>query len=71
MLSFASDKAKLFAENFYKNSILDGSGIHVFPSRINLKLQYISLTPTMLTKVITNIDSSKASGPDCVPVLVL
>ena len=25
----------------------------------------------MLKKVITNIDLSKASGPDCVPVVVL
>ena len=27
VLSSASDKAKLFAENFYKNSNLDDSGI--------------------------------------------
>ena len=40
MLSSASDKAKLFAENFSKNSNLDDSGISlpVFPSRTNLKL---------------------------------
>ena len=25
----------------------------------------------MVTKVITNLDSSKASGPDCIPVVVL
>ena len=25
----------------------------------------------MVKKVITNLDSSKASGPDCIPVLVL
>ena len=25
----------------------------------------------MVKKVITNLDSSKASGPDCVPVVVL
>ena len=71
MLSFAFDKAKLFAENFHKNSTLDGSGIYMFPSRTNLKLHYISLTPTIVKKVTTNINSSKASGPDCIPVLVL
>ena len=40
VLSSASDKAKLFAENFSKNSNLDDSGIPlpVFPSRTNLKL---------------------------------
>ena len=39
LLSSASDKAKLFAENLSKNSNLDGSGISlpVFPSRTNLK----------------------------------
>ena len=39
----ASDKAKLFAKNFSKNSNLDYSGISltVFPSRINLKLHNI------------------------------
>ena len=47
MLSSASDKAKLLAENFSKNSTLDDSGISlpVFPSRTNQKLQNISVTP--------------------------
>ena len=42
-MSFASDKAKLFAENFSKNTNLDESGIslRVFPSRTNLKLHKI------------------------------
>ena len=73
MLSSASDKAKLFAENFSLNSNLDESGISVlvFPSRTNLKLPNISLTPKMVTKVIMNLDLSKASGPDCIPVVVL
>ena len=70
MLSSASDKAKLFAENFSKNSNLDDSCISlpVFP---NLKLYNISLTPKMIKKVITNLDSLKASGPDCIPVVAL
>ena len=55
VLSSASDKAKLFAENFSKNSNLDDSGISlpVFPSRTNLKLHNISVTPKMVRKVIT------------------
>ena len=59
VLSSASDKAKLFAKNFSKNSNLDDSGISlpVFPSRTNLKLHNISITPKMVKKVITNLDS--------------
>ena len=73
VLSSASDKAKLFAENFSKNSNLDDSGISlpVFPSRTNLKLHNISVTPKMVKRVIMNFDLSKGSGPDCIPVVVL
>ena len=73
VLSSASDKAKLFAENFSKNSNLDDSDISlpVFPSRTNLKLHNTSVTPKMIKKVITNLDLSKASGPDCIPLVVL
>ena len=74
VLSFASDKAKLFAENsFAMNSNLDDSGISlpVFPSRANLKLHNISVTPKMVRKVVMNLDLSKVSGPECIPVVVL
>ena len=56
-----------------KNSNLDDSGISlpVFTSRTNLKLHNISVTPKMVTKVIINLDLSKASGPECIPVVVL
>ena len=70
VLSSASDKAKLFAENFSKNSNLGDSGISlpVFTSRTNLKLHNIYVTPKMVKKVITNLDSS---DPDYISVLVL
>ena len=73
VLSSASDKAKLFAKNFSKTFNLDDSGISLrfVPSRTNLKLHNISITPKMVKKVITNLDSSKASGPGCIPVVVL
>ena len=73
MLSSASDKAKLFAENFSLNSNLDDSGVSLpfFPSRTNLKLHNISVTPKTVRKVAVNLDLSKASGPDCIPVVVL
>ena len=45
VLSSASDKAKLFAENFSNNSNHDDSGISllVFPSRTNSKMHNISV----------------------------
>ena len=54
------------------NSNLGDSGISlpVFPSRTNLKLHNISVTPKMV-RTGMNLDLSKASGPDCIPVVVL
>ena len=73
VFSSALDKAKSFAKSFSKNSNLNDLGISlpVFPSRTNLKLHNISATPKMVKKVIMNLNSSKASGPDYIPVLVL
>ena len=50
VLSSASDKAKLFTENFSKNSNLDDSGISLLflRSRENLKLHNISVTPKIV-----------------------
>ena len=69
VLSYASDKAKLFPKNFSKNSNLVDSGISllVFHSRTNLKLHNISVIPKMVKKVIMSLDS----GPDCIPVVAL
>ena len=73
VVSSASDKAKLFAETFSKNTNLDDSGISlpIFLSRTNLKLNNISVTPKRVKKVIMDFDLSKASGSDCIPVVVL
>ena len=73
MLSSASDKTKLFAENYSKNYNLDDSGISlpVFLFRTNLKLHNISVTPKMVKNVERNLDLSQASSPDCIPVVVL
>ena len=72
-LSFASDKAKLFVENFPMHPNLDDSGISlpIFSSRTNFKLHNTSVTPKMVRKVVMNLDLSKASGLDCIPVVVL
>ena len=50
MVSSVCDKAKLIAKNFSKNSDLDDSGISlpIFPSRANLKMSNISVTPKMV-----------------------
>ena len=72
MLSSASGKAKVFANNFSQNSNLDDLGISlpVFLSRPNLKLDNISVTE-MVKKIIMNLDSSKVFGPDCNLVVFL
>ena len=36
-----------------------------------MKMLNISVAPKMVKKVIMNLDLSKASGPDCIPVVVL
>ena len=73
VLPSASNKTKWFAKNLSKNSNLDDSGISlpVFSYRTSLKLHNISVTPKMVKKVIRNLDWSKASCPDCIPVVVL
>ena len=73
MLRSVSEKAKLFAKNISKSSNLADSGMSLATSnsRTNLKLHNISVTPMMVKKIITNLDSSKASGLDCIPVVVL
>ena len=46
--------------------------LYLFPSsRTNLKLHNISVTSKMVKKIIMNLDLSKASGPDCILVMVL
>ena len=72
-VSSASDKIKFFVKKISKDSNLDGSGISlpVFSSRTNLKLHNISVTYQMVKKVITNLDLSKASCPDYIPVMFL
>ena len=70
VLSSASDKAKLIPKNFSKNFNLGDSGISLpIFLRTNLKLHNTSVTPKMVKEVTVNLDSSKASGPDCILVV--
>ena len=65
-------KQNCLLKTFLGTLNLDDSGISspVFPCRTNLKL-HISVTPTLVEMVITNLDLSKASGPDWIPVVVI
>ena len=45
--------------------------LHLIKQNCNLKLNGIPVTPKLVRKVITDINFSKASGPDCIPVVVL
>ena len=72
VLSSASDKAKLLAESFSKNSNLDYSSISLLAvsSRTNLKL-HIPATLKLIKRVMADRDLSKAYSPNCVPVIHL
>ena len=46
--------------------------LYLFPLlELILKLHNISVTPKMVKKIIMNLDLAKASGPDCIPMVVL
>ena len=61
-----SDKTKLCAKNLTKNSNLSDSGMSlpIFPSRTNLKLNNIYITPRMVKKIIANLDSSSGGSEE-------
>ena len=56
-------------QNFF--SLFPPMPLALSPSRTNLKLHHVCVTPKTVKKVITNLDLSKTSGPDCIPVVVL
>ena len=70
VFSSASDKADLL-KTFLRTLTLIRISLYGFPSRTNLKLDNICVTPKMVKKVLTNLDLSKASGPYYIPVVVL
>ena len=58
-------------KTFLRTLTLIRISLYGFPSRTNLKLDNICVTPKMVKKVLTNLDLSKASGPYYIPVVVL
>ena len=73
VISSASDKAKLFAKNFAANSTLcdQGHQLPVFPPITDNTLCNIQISVRDVAKLIKNLDSSKATGPDGIPIIVL
>ena len=70
MLSCASKNQNYLLKVFLKTNFDDcDKSLSVFPSRTNLKLHNISITPKMVKNVIKNLGSSKAYSPDCIPVV--
>ena len=68
LLLSTSNKAKLSEKNFSKNSYLDDSGVSLpaFLSGTDMKLHNIHITSKLVKEVILNLDSTKASVPDCI-----
>ena len=73
LLTSLFNGAEVFSSESKVFSNLDDTGMSLpaFPSRTNVKLHNIPRTARLIKKVITNLNSSKASGLDCIPVVVL
>ena len=73
VISSSSEKAKLFAANFASNSTLDDQGhtLPDFPQLTDKQLNKFSVTAKEIGKLVKGLDSTKATGPDGIPVVVL
>ena len=73
VISSSSEKAKLFAANFAANSTLDDHGhpLPDFPQLTDCLLSKFSVTSKEIGKLVRKLDSTKATGPDEIPVVVL
>ena len=73
VISASSEKAKLFASIFSSNSTLDDSDhpLPEFPSRTDCVLSDFRVTVKDVSRLIHDLVSSKATGPDEIPVVVL
>ena len=73
VITSAKDKAELLARSFASNCSLPTSD-HIlpeFPPRCNNILDDVHITPSKVSKIISQLDVSTASGPDHIPVTVL
>ena len=73
VLTSSKDKANLFAGKFSANSTLDDT-LHSLPdflSRTEQEIVSMRITVRMVAKAICELDVAKATGPDCIPSIVL
>ena len=72
MLSSASDKETCIQKTFLRTLILMTQvSFYLLFLRTNLRLHIMVVSPTLKKKFIADIDSLKASGPDCISLLTL
>ena len=69
----SAEKAEILCQAFAKNSSLDDSGhsLPTFPSRTDASLSIPFISVKQVRRIMKNLDSSKSSGPDGIPVIVL
>ena len=73
VLTSFKDKAELFAQIFSKNSNIDDFGpiLPDFPVRTNQILDHVNFSVKTVASSISNLGSSKATGPDGILVIIL
>ena len=73
VVTSAIGKSKIFASTFARNCSLPVTGQYLpeFPSRSRVSLDDVDISPSKVAKIISNLDSTSASGPDRIPVTVL
>jgi hypothetical protein len=73
VLSDSKEKADLLCSTFASISTLDDQGIEppAFPERTNKKLPRIRIFPKYVRRTLQSLDTSKATGPDEIPAIVL
>ena len=73
VITSSADKAELFAKMFCENSTLDDSYQDKpdFPSRADSQLSKLRISVKKVSVIIASLDTSKASGPNGIPVIGL
>ena len=69
----STDKASIFASKFASHSTLDDQGCLPpdFPPLTDERLCDLKVSAGQISKLIKELDSTKATGPDSIPVVVL
>ena len=73
VLSSAPDKAELFAKIFATNSNIKDDGVPLpdFDTRTDIDLTSLDFSVKTISSIISNLDPTKATGPDGIPVVLL